>query len=149
MAGWFSDDYTRNLIDKYPNNIQFRGVLSQETALNWGATAADYILCVYKPINENNINASPNKVFDAIQIKTPLIINSEVKVSQFVKEHGIGMVISSYDVADYGEFYQDLISNREDYQWDTQLAEKYSWENVSQILKKLHGLPVQPNSASV
>lgn len=141
MAGWFSDDYTRELVDKYPDKIQFRGVLPQKTALDWGATDADYILCVYAPVNQNNINASPNKIFDAIQIRTPLIINSEVKVSQFVKQYKIGMVIPAYEITDFTKLYHDLLNGREAYNWDPKLADKYSWEQVSGILKDLHGLP--------
>jgi hypothetical protein len=140
MAGWFSDDYTRKLVDKYPDKIRFRGVLPQQSALNWGAIDSDYILCVYAPVNQNNINASPNKIFDAIQIKTPLIINSEVKASQFVKEHGIGKVIPAYFVSDYTKLYDDLLNGREAYTWDFKLADKYSWEKVSGALKELHGI---------
>lgn len=138
MAGWFSDDYTREMVDQFGDKIDFKGVIPQQEALEWGAHEADYILCVYKPINQNNINASPNKIYDAIQTHTPLIINGEVKVSKFVQEKGIGMVIPSYDVPDYKALYRSLLEKRESYTWNGDLADRYSWEQVSPILKKLH-----------
>lgn len=140
MAGWFSDEDTRLLVQEFPEAIDFRGVVPQETALDWAENEADYILCVYAPINENNINASPNKIYDAIHTGTPLIMNREVTVSAFVSEHGLGMVLPSYSNHDFKDLYEELIRRRNTYSWETGLRQQFSWENTERVLLQSHRL---------
>ena len=140
MAGWFSEEYTRKLVNEYPEKIEFLGVIPQQSALELAHTKADYILCVYAPINENNINASPNKVFDAIQTETPLIINAEVKISGWVREKGIGFVLPGYDVADYSQLYFDLQKDKNKFSFNADLKKYYTWESVEGNLLKAHQL---------
>src|SRR5690606_42137033 len=66
------------------SDLQYYGILEQGKAIRLAAVRADYILCVYRPVNENNVYASPNKIFDAIQAGIPLIINREVNVAEWV-----------------------------------------------------------------
>jgi len=138
MAGWFSDDYTRNLVSVYPGEIEFLGVIPQQTALELAQTKADYILCVYAPVNENNINASPNKVYDGIQTATPIIINSEVRISDWVKEKGIGFILSQYNVPDFKKLYFDLQEDKNKFSFDDELKNSYTWESVEGDLLKAH-----------
>ena len=140
MAGWFSDDYTRDLVNYFPGTIEFLGVIPQQAALELAQTKADYILCVYAPINENNINASPNKVYDAIQTETPLIINAEVKISGWVREKGIGFILPQYDVADYKKLYYDLQKDKNGFSFSKELKVAYTWESVEDNLLKAHQL---------
>jgi hypothetical protein len=138
MAGWFSDAYTQTLVSKYPESIDFRGVVKQETALNWSENEADYILCVYAPINENNINASPNKIYDAIHTGTPVIVNREVRISGFAEEHKIGFILPQYDCLDYSALFHQLIERRNSFHWSDELKTAYSWENTEKILIQSH-----------
>lgn len=140
MAGWFSDEDTRLLVQQFQEEIDFRGVVPQETALDWAENEADYILCVYAPINENNINASPNKIYDAIHTGTPLIMNREVNASAFVSEHGLGMVLPSYSNHDFRGLYEELIRRRNTYSWETGLRQQFSWENAEKVLLQSHRL---------
>lgn len=140
MAGWFSEEYTKSLVGRYPGNIEFLGVIPQQAALELARTKADYILCVYAPINENNINASPNKVYDAIQTETPLIINAEVKISGWVREKGIGFVLPRYDVADYSQLYFDLQKDKNKFSFNADMKKYYTWESVEGNLLKAHQL---------
>ena len=70
MAGWFADEESKQL--SHHPQVDYKGVMRQHEAMVLAATEADYILCVYAPNNENNINASPNKIYDAIQTQKPL-----------------------------------------------------------------------------
>jgi hypothetical protein len=137
MAGWFSDNYTRDLPHKY-SQIDFRGVVPQKTAMKWAEEEADYILCVYSPINTNNIYASPNKIYDAIHTNTPVLINKEVKVSELVTELGIGLVINSYQVLDYSELYSQLKYAKGIFSWSFELAKEFSWNKIEFVLIKSH-----------
>ncbi len=138
MAGWLADDASRTLA-RHPR-VQWLGVLPQTEAMRIAAEKADYILCVYAPINDNNINASPNKIFDAIQTLTPIVINAEVKVSDFVKANKIGFVLDRYRPSDYISLCRTLFSQRESYEFDVSLRKKYTWKNAESALLKAHGL---------
>ncbi len=138
MAGWFGDKYTKSLVNKYSDIIEYKGVLEQAEIQTIGAKYADYILCVYAPINKNNINASPNKIYDAIHMNTPIIINSEVKTSVYIKNNNIGYIINNYYTINYNELYDELVNNKDKYCWDDNLKMKCSWENVENILINAH-----------
>lgn len=138
MAGWLADDTSRALA-QHPR-ATWLGVLPQAEALRIAAEQADYILCVYAPTNDNNINASPNKIYDAIQTNTPVIINAEVKVSDFVQVNKIGIVLDQYRPADYISLGKALFSQRESYYFDDSLRKKYTWKNAESALLTAHGL---------
>ena len=140
MAGWFSEEYTKNLVGAYPEKIDYLGVIPQKLSLELAQTKSDYILCVYAPINENNINASPNKVYDAIQTETPLIINSEVKISDWVKQKGIGFILPQYNVEDYPVLYNNLHAAKNTFNFNSELKHTYTWERVEGNLLKSHQL---------
>ena len=138
MAGWFSDTYTSEMIHKYGNKVEYRGVVTQQEALKWANEEADYILCVYSPINTNNLYASPNKIYDAISTYTPVIINSEIKISSFVREKNLGFIIDKYDVSDFNALYNNLQSNIQNYTWGRDLVLEYSWTSVEESLIYSH-----------
>ena len=140
MAGWLTDDPTRNLLSQYQEQVEFLGVLPQEKALELAQTKADYILSVYSPVNENNINASPNKIYDAIQTETPVIMNAEVKISDWVNNNGIGVILPKYEVSDFLSLYKSLTDAKNTFKFGKELKQKYIWEKVEGILFKAHQL---------
>ena len=139
MAGWLADEPSRELT-QHPR-VEWLGVLRQAEANDIAARRADYLLCVYAPVNDNNINASPNKIYDAIQTRTPLIINAEVQVSAFVKQHGIGCVLPLYQVKDYAQLAASLRERRGHYAFDEELRQFHTWENAETTLLEAHQLP--------
>lgn len=138
MAGWLADDYSRELIT-HPH-VEWHGTLPQDEALTLAATTADYLMCVYAPIHDNNINASPNKIYDAIQTRTPVIINGEVKVSAFVSQYRLGHVLPAYAVIDYTALASELMARRGTYHFPQDLIEMYTWEKVENRLIIAHQL---------
>ncbi len=138
MAGWLADTTSRELC-VHPR-VEWCGVLPQAEATDMAAWRADYILCVYAPLNANNVNASPNKIYDAIQIKTPVIVNAEIKVSEFVAQNRLGYVMPSYRPENYHQMAIDLHKQRDSYQFDEILRQRYIWEQVEAALLDAHGL---------
>lgn len=136
MAGWCGDAASENLA-KHPN-ATWLGVLPQKEAMQVAAQRADYIMCVYAPVEQNNINASPNKIYDAIQTRTPVIMNPEVRVHSFVKQHHLGYVMDQYEATDYKKMAADLLSQRQNYRFDDQLVGAFTWENVEKQLIDAH-----------
>lgn len=136
VAGWIADERSRELT-RHPA-VDFRGILSQEEVLDIAAMEADYILCVYAPVNENNINASPNKVYDAIQSRTPLIMNAEIRIASFIKEHDLGVIIADYDSVDAAELVRTLKERRNTFVFPESLCNTYIWERIEHKLLGAH-----------
>ena len=87
---------------------------------------ADYILSVYAPLNENNINASPNKIYDAIQTETPVIINAEVKISDWVRTKRIGFILPKYEVNNYTAIVRGASESKKNFHLRTEVERNIS-----------------------
>lgn len=136
MLGWFSDEETKKLAD-HPQ-ADYRGVVPQEQALKIAAMEADYILCLYEPLNLNTINASPNKIYDGIQTQTPLIINREVKVASLVEDLNIGIVLPSYYPENFKALASQMVEKRGSFNFSSELRATYTWEKVEGVLLTAH-----------
>ncbi len=135
MAGWIYDQPTRQLA-QHPR-VEFLGVLTQQQSMELAAHC-DYILSLYEPINENNINASPNKIYDAIQVSTPVIINREVKIAAFVEQNQIGYVLDSFYADDYPKLVEELVYRKKNYRFSEKLGNRFTWEAVENKLVNAH-----------
>jgi hypothetical protein len=131
MIGWVYDKPTRQL-SQHPQ-VTFWGVKTQQETMRL-ASECDYILSVYEPINDNNINASPNKIYDAIQARTPVIINAEIKVAQFVAQNRLGYVLESYYEKSPSRLLQQLIVQKKNFVFDKTLRQRYTWEAIENKL---------------
>ncbi|AEI48570.1 hypothetical protein [Runella slithyformis] len=135
MIGWVYDEPTR-LLSQHPQVI-FWGVKTQQETMRL-ASECDYILSVYEPINDNNLNASPNKIYDAIQAQTPVIINAEVKVARFVAENRLGCVLANYYITDVETLAHQLISLKKGFLFAADFRRRYTWEAIEHKLIAAH-----------
>lgn len=112
-AGWLVDDYSKELC-KHPR-FEYRGTVNfKETHALIGD--CNYIICVYPENNINNKYASPNKYYDSIICRVPLIINKFPVISSTVNEAQIGVVINDgceLSLAEYNLILKDSIKFRE------------------------------------
>ncbi len=134
-VGWLYDEPTRQL-SQHPQ-VTFFGVKTQQETMRL-ASECDYILSVYEPINDNNLNASPNKIYDAIQAQTPVIINAEIKVAQFVAQNHLGYVMESYYEKNVSGLLQALIAQKKHFIFSEALRHRYTWEAIEGKLVKAH-----------
>lgn len=133
-AGWIADSYVNWLITQ--PRVDYIGVISQDEANKYLSTNADYIVCVYPTNNLNNIYASPNKIYDSIHTHTPVIINEEILVSQFVKEKNLGVIIpANYSAT---ELSRELLQKKNSFSFSQKLQNEYCWENYERTLQLLH-----------
>jgi len=137
-AGWIKDYETKKLIN-HPS-VNYLGIMKQEELLKITAHQCDYILSVYEPLHMQNINASPNKIYDSIMCDVPSIINNEVKISSFVKEENIGIVLNNYYNIDYNSFIEELKTRKDTFIFSNELKYNNSWNMVESRLLKAHGL---------
>ena len=134
MAGWVYDEPTRQL-SGHPG-VEFLGVITQQESMRVAA-GCDYILSLYEPINENNINASPNKIYDAIQAGTPVVINREVKIARWVEENRLGYVMDSFYAPAAG-LAPELLRRKSEFAFPEPLRNTYTWEAVAPKLLAAH-----------
>lgn len=132
VAGWLGDEYTKKLIRM--DNVKYLGVLKQEQINNILAKDGDYLIAIYPTNNLNNIYASPNKIYDALHTKTPIIINDGTKVAKFVKKYNTGVVLNTTDITNIDNFIDFLIRSKYHYKFENDLIKKYSWENYEHTL---------------
>lgn len=137
MAGWIYDEPTRQL-SGHPQVTNY-GTVSQQESLRLAAQA-DYILSLYEPVNENNINASPNKIYDAIQARTPVIINGEVLVAGWVRKNNLGVVMESFYQRNYSQLFAEWQERKTSFTFSEALAQAHTWEAVEGKLLAAHRL---------
>ena len=95
-AGWIYDSIAAEKFLKHPR-VHFHGILSPAESLA-AAAACDAVFAFYAPVSVNNRLASPNKIYDALSIGRPIIINEEVAVSKFVTDQNMGYTCKYDDV---------------------------------------------------
>jgi glycosyltransferase involved in cell wall biosynthesis len=93
-AGWPYDEFAANEFVRSPR-VEYQGVVSSRRALELAASC-DAVFCYYAPVSANMINASPNKIYDAMAIGRPILVNREVKVAAQVLDDSLGFT-SAYD----------------------------------------------------
>ena len=135
LVGWLYDEPTKELAKH--SQAKYWGVLTQTETMKL-VSQCDYILSVYEPINENNLNASPNKIYDAIQAQTPVIINGEVKIAKFVADNHLGYVMPSFYEKETERLFEKLVSSKKSFRFNDDLSQKYTWEAIENKLVTAH-----------
>jgi glycosyltransferase involved in cell wall biosynthesis len=95
-AGWPFDEFAAEVFVKHPR-VDFLGIVTARRALELAASC-DAVFSYYAPINVYMVNASPNKVYDAMAVGRPVLINREVRLSDWVAQEGVGEVCAYDDV---------------------------------------------------
>ncbi|MGY6661059.1 MAG: hypothetical protein ACXIVO_01940 [Glycocaulis sp.] len=138
-AGWATDEQSIELI-KHPQ-VRWLGAIPQDEANSIIAREANYILAIYPTSNLNNYYASPNKLYDAIHTRTPLICSDNIKVSDFIVDNNLGIAVGNEILNDGLALGIILKKCKNDFNIDAGMAEQYSWENFEKTLEDLHARP--------
>lgn len=108
-AGWLYDDVARTFVE-HPK-VDYHGVITPDDSLRL-AVSCHAIVALYEPRNQNNLLASPNKVYDALCVGRPAIINREAQISKWVAENNVGHVVRYGEVDDLSAVIDELRQNR-------------------------------------
>ena len=139
-AGW-CDDATAEKLSSHPN-VHWVGHISPQDALKLAAQC-DAVFAYYKPDKINNIYASPNKVYDAMSVGRPVIINSETKISSWVVSNGLGFAAPYDDVDALADIFKSLKQHRALLSEFATRARsiyerEFTWEIMERRLRKLY-----------
>lgn len=103
---------------------------------------ADLGLSLDKGTNLNYEYSLPNKVFDYIQCRIPLLVSNRQVVTKLVQDNDIGVVFENHDPKEMAEIVKDIFADEKRLErWQKNLilvSEKYNWENESDELKDIY-----------
>ncbi|MFD1314869.1 glycosyltransferase [Namhaeicola litoreus] len=102
---------------------------------------ADLGLTLDKPTCLNYEWSLPNKLFDYIQCRVPILASNRKLVSEIVLKHDIGMVVNSFDPEYLSTQVSHIFANEKlSQQWRANLekiAPNYTWENQEKKLVQI------------
>lgn len=142
VCGFGPDDVT-GFVRELPRTT-FLGQVTQREALQ-AAASCDLAVALYDPQVELNRYASPNKVFDALSVGRPLIINREAQIARMVERERVGFVVTYGDVAELCQLLDHLAAHPEDVDEAGRRArllfeQRYTWESVKpRVIQALIG----------
>ena len=111
-AGWLYDDYAAGEFHDHPK-VSFHGVVSARESLEL-ACQCDAVAALYAPTSVNNRHASPNKVYDALSVGRPVLINEEIRVARWVRHNELGWTFAYDDVSALRQIIASLRGRRAD-----------------------------------
>lgn len=119
-------------ISKNNNNIEYLGFISQKEVLE-NLAQSDATFVFYEPTNLNRRYAASNKLFEAMMVGTPVIINKETVSSKLVESHDCGIIVPYGDVqklrSEIIRLKRDpLLKKRLGQNGKNIFREKYAWD---------------------
>jgi glycosyltransferase involved in cell wall biosynthesis len=119
------------------DQVRFIGRVPYNELLKYTA-AADLGLALDKPLSLNYALALPNKVFDYIQVGTPIVASSLIEIEKLIHKHNCGVVLKEVTPQMLAETINVLIDQperRAEYKKNCQLAAQLeNWDTDKQIL---------------
>ena len=96
LAGFGGDEaLILNQVEDIPN-ARWYGRVSYQVSLQL-SSAADTLIATYNPIIPNHRYASPNKVFEAMQLGKPIIVARDTNMDRIIQQEDCGLVVSYGD----------------------------------------------------
>lgn len=115
LYGIFSegDEWAVKTKELKANNIYYHGRFKNPDDLPNIYENIDMLLCAYTP-NLGVMYAEPNKLYESIYFRCPIIVSENVFLGEKVKRLGVGYVINSMNEKSIVQFLESL--NNDDYQ---------------------------------
>ena len=110
VAGHGADEASLVPLFRRSPNVTFLGNLSYQDVLNWTAKC-HLIAALYDPAIPNNRLASPNKLFEAMMLRKPVLTNSEIRSAETVRTVGCGLIVKYGDVQELANALRRLAAS--------------------------------------
>ena len=140
-AGWLYDDYATDVFVKHPK-VAFHGIVTAQESLRLAAQC-DAVFSFYEPSSVCTRQASPNKIYDAMSVGRPVIINEEAAVSQWIVDNHLGVRLPYTDTEGLTRILNSLKEKRKSVPDFARHARElfnqgYSWEQMEPRLNELY-----------
>jgi glycosyltransferase involved in cell wall biosynthesis len=119
--------------------VHYVEAVSQDELLPWVASA-DAGVIPYLPIDDNHLYCSPNKLYEFMACRLPIIANDLPFVRSVVEGHGIGVVRDLSSSEGYAEAIREMFdpahgdTNRFAAAYERLMDPFFLWENQENIL---------------
>lgn len=144
IAGYGADE--NNLVEKIKNteNCVFLGKINYDEVIRM-TLESDILFALYDPSIPNHEYSSPNKLFEAMMCKKPIIVTQGTSMAKIVKEENCGIIVNYGDVE---ELKNALIKLQKDPLLRRELGEngrnayenKYNWTIMENRLLNVYEL---------
>lgn len=102
---------SESLINK-AHNIFYHGKFKNPDDLPSIYESIDMLLCTYTPSDRNVLYAEPNKFYEALYFKCPIIVSKNVFLDFKVTEMNVGFAIDATNESNIKEFLESLTPER-------------------------------------
>jgi len=111
-SGWLVDDYAKEVFAKHPA-VRYQWLPKGIDFLK-GAANCDALLYLRSDAGESAYRAAvrPNRVFDALAVGRPIIVNPELAIARWVEKDKLGIVLPRFDAASLAAAFQSLPARR-------------------------------------
>lgn len=121
-------------------NVFFYGKISYHQTLAL-ESQCDYLAALYPTDNRNHIFAAPNKFYEALMLKKPIIMIKGSGTSDLVEENSLGILIGSSENEVYTMVKQIKDIDKAEFDCEKGYClylEKYQWTIMAERLAKLY-----------
>ena len=122
------------------NKVKFMGLLSIDELLHL-TPKADLGLSIEEDIGLNYRYALPNKLFDYIQAKVPVLVTNLPEMAAIVSQYGIGDITPSLEPKILAKTFSEMLHNvtrRKIWKENLEKAAcELTWENEEKVLKEI------------
>ena len=102
---------------------------------------ADLGLSLDKPDHLNYRYSLPNKLFDYIQMRTPVVTTALPELLRVHQQFAIGKTVNSHDSEHIAAVIHEALTTPDRTHWDDELAraaEVFNWETESEIIREVY-----------
>ena len=103
---------------------------------------ADIGISLDKDTNINYRFSLPNKIFDYIQARVPVLVTNLVEVRKIVEEYNIGMIVESHEPAMIASTIKEMLNRTDQYEiWKENLSfasSELCWEKEEEKLTQIY-----------
>lgn len=99
------------LLSRNQKNVFFIGAVNQQESLII-TCKSDLLFAMYNPEIPNNVFASPNKLFEAMALGKPILVNSNTTMAYIVTKYSCGFVVNYQDNNGIIKVINEMETNR-------------------------------------
>lgn len=122
------------------DNIVYYGKIGYEEALKI-YSKCDLMFSIYDPSVKNHKYSAPNKIYEAMILKKPIIVARNTGMDKIVEKNNMGVVIN-YDKAEFEEKLKELVADKKLMSTMGENAAKayneYCWEKMKSRLIEIY-----------
>jgi glycosyltransferase involved in cell wall biosynthesis len=121
--------------------VMFRDKMPYAQLMAYTANA-DLGLTLDKDTNLNYHFSLPNKLFDYIHARIPILASNLPEIARIINDYNIGRISDSHDPKKLALLMEEMLHNEtERYKWKEGLiraARELTWENEEKVLHKIY-----------